>query len=352
MGFFGIMPDLPARSFAWRKSMKRMALLILSVAIMLTGSPGLSAAPAAAQAAAPSPIPAQPLATPLDQLTLRVEEGNGYTMLVDSDGQPQKAELHQVQNGVYPEDMNPAVIDRYTHYNTQDVYITAINLVPPGAEALTATSVEMRLATFSDADSAAGFVSTFVDEFPGQAEALGTNPEVTGFEILWDREGTIAGFDAFEIYYDVVTGEPLFEVPYTRILVQSGPAVASAKVGGQSSELNLAIALELVIAQVACIDADVPCEAIPLPIEFPNSPSVDAALADTGSMTATVIVANANIRATPSATGEIVGVAPSGQVLTVTGGAVESEGYTWLPVTLENGVAGWVADELVQLTSD
>jgi hypothetical protein len=339
MGFFGIMPDLPARSFTWRKSMKRMALLILSVAIMLTGSPGLSAAPAAAQAAAPSPIPAQPLATPLDQLTLRVEEGNGYTMLVDSEGQPQKAELHQVQNGVYPEDMNPAVIDRYTHYNTQDVYITAINLVPPGAETLTATSVEMRLATFSDADSAAGFVSTFVDEFPGQAKALGTNPEVTGFEILRDREGTIAGFDAFEIYYDVVTGEPLFEVPYTRILVQSGPVVASAKVGGQSSELNLAIALELVIAQVACIDADVPCEAIPL-------------LADTGSMTATVIVANANIRAIPSATGEIVGVAPSGQVLTVTGGAVESEGYTWLPVTLENGVAGWVADELVQLTSD
>jgi hypothetical protein len=227
--------------------------------------------------------------------------------------------------------MNPAVIDRYTHYNTQDVYITAINLVPPGAETLTATSVEMRLATFADADSAAGFVSTFVDDFPNQADALGTNPEVTAFEILWDREGTIVGFDAFETYYDVETGEPLFESPYTRILVQNGAVVVSAKVGGQSSELNLAIALELILAQVACIDADAPCEAIPLPVEFPNSQSVvtDAsAPSDPGVTTATVIVASANIRATPSATGEVVGVAPSGQVLTITGDPVEAEGYT------------------------
>lgn len=285
---------------------------------------------------------AQSPATPVEQLTLRLVEGNGYTVLATAEGEPQRDELNQVAAGVFPEAMDPVVIEFYTRTGVQDVYISFVNFVPPGqdpAAEVTATAAEMRVATFATEDGAATYVTDFAQEYPRQAEVLGTNPEIIPLEDLPDHDGAIFGYSTTEPYNDVDTGEATGEVATTRILAQQGSAVASAKVSSPDPTLNRLIATELVLAQAACIAADAPCPPTPMPVEFPNSPEVS---------TATVTAPAANIRAASSASAEIVATAASGEMVYVTGEGVDAEGYTWLPIVTIAGVEGWIASSLVE----
>lgn len=65
--------------------------------------------------------------------------------------------------------------------------------------------------------------------------------------------------------------------------------------------------------------------------------------------TATVIAATANVRGEATTAGAIVDVVMAGQVVTITGDPVDAGGYTWLPVTTPDGVAGWIASQLVEI---
>lgn len=339
--------------------MSRIRLLVFTLAVLLM----------------PSGASAQAFTTPVDQMTLRVVEGNGYTVLTDMAGTPQQGILHQVQAGSFPEAMAPVVIEFYTRTGVRDVYITFVNFIPPGqdpAGEIIATAVEMRVAIFATEEGAATYVNDFAQEFPRQAEALGTNPDITPLEDLPGYNGAIFGYTTTEPYNDVETGAPSGEVSSTRILAQQGTAIASAKVSGLDIELNGRQALELALTQAECIAQDAPCEPTAIPVEFPLSDALaltedaaatpgegDAAGAESGeadvagndsTRTATVVAQTANIRAEASASAPVVAVAASGETMTVTGEGIAADGYTWLPVTTGAGVQGWIADSLVTLS--
>lgn len=264
---------------------------------------------------------AQALATPVDQLALRVVEGNGYTVLTDMAGTPQQAEQHQVQGGgAFPEGMPQVVIDFYTRTGVQDVYITFVNLVPPGqdpAGEVVATAAEMRVLTFATEDGAATYVNDFAQEFPRQAEALGMSPDISPMEGLPQRDGAIFGYSTTEVYTDVDTGEPTDSVWSTRILAQQGSAVASAKVSSPDAMLNARQAIELALVQAGCIAQDIACAPIPLPVEFPLSEQVSQPVATEEAPAAD---------ATPAASGS-TGM-PTTSLLNLSVQVEEGNGYT------------------------
>ena len=66
-------------------------------------------------------------------------------------------------------------------------------------------------------------------------------------------------------------------------------------------------------------------------------------------VTATVIQDGVNVRPSASTSGDPVARADSGDVVTITGDAVEGDGYTWYPVTLEDGTAGFIVADFLEL---
>lgn len=66
--------------------------------------------------------------------------------------------------------------------------------------------------------------------------------------------------------------------------------------------------------------------------------------------TATVNTDGVNLRDEASTSGEVVEVLASGTVVTITGDPVDADGYTWLPVSLENGATGWVVQDFITLS--
>lgn len=61
---------------------------------------------------------------------------------------------------------------------------------------------------------------------------------------------------------------------------------------------------------------------------------------------------NVNLRADATTDSEALEVLSTGQSLTITGPAVEADGYTWWPVDdVENDIQGYVADEYLDASS-
>lgn len=62
---------------------------------------------------------------------------------------------------------------------------------------------------------------------------------------------------------------------------------------------------------------------------------------------ATVTRDAVNMRSAASTGGDIVSVLNEGQTVTITGDATEADGYTWVPVKLEDGTEGWVVQDFL-----
>jgi hypothetical protein len=68
-----------------------------------------------------------------------------------------------------------------------------------------------------------------------------------------------------------------------------------------------------------------------------------------GGQPATVSQDGVNVRPDASTAGEPLAVVNAGDPITVTGAPVEAEGYTWYPVTLEDGTAGWIVGDFLDI---
>ncbi len=64
---------------------------------------------------------------------------------------------------------------------------------------------------------------------------------------------------------------------------------------------------------------------------------------------ATVNQDGVNVRPDASTAGAPVTTVNSGDTVTVTGDPVDAEGYTWYPVTLEDGTKGWIVGDFLDL---
>ncbi|MBA2277950.1 MAG: SH3 domain-containing protein [Chloroflexia bacterium] len=66
--------------------------------------------------------------------------------------------------------------------------------------------------------------------------------------------------------------------------------------------------------------------------------------------TAAVVEDGLNMRADPSTDGDVVTKLNSGDEVTITGEAVEAEGYVWWPVETADGETGWVVEDFLEAT--
>jgi sortase (surface protein transpeptidase) len=56
-----------------------------------------------------------------------------------------------------------------------------------------------------------------------------------------------------------------------------------------------------------------------------------------------------NVRSEPSTSGTPITAANTGDTVTITGDPVEADGYTWYPVTLEDGTEGWIVEDFLDI---
>jgi hypothetical protein len=200
---------------------------------------------------------------PTDQRILRLTPVDGYAVLVNAEGSALEGEFYQWTAGAAAIDLSGAVTDFYAANNVQDVYQYYTNLSADGG--VTALSVEIRVATFDDADSAAGFVATLYDFVVTQAAADTTTPqEIAPLDPLPDLGDSISGWSASAQFYDLQTGEPIVRVPGYRYVTQTGTTAVSIAVYGNDGSVTPALAESLLVAQLACADAGTPCEPLPL----------------------------------------------------------------------------------------
>ncbi len=76
-----------------------------------------------------------------------------------------------------------------------------------------------------------------------------------------------------------------------------------------------------------------------------ETPTEEAA----ATVTATVTQNSVNVRPSPSTSGTSIVKVNAGDTVTVTGEAVEGDGYTWLPVTLDDGTSGYIVIDFLNV---
>ncbi len=296
----------------------------------------------------------------LEALVLRIAEGNGFEHLRDERGLTRTTEFAQVTNGEIPDDFPPSLQDLYGETGVEGVYVSVTNLVPDDwdiARGGPATTIETRVLQLPDANSAQRYVELAFDQQVNQAAELNDGAsEFASLVELPDHDGAIAGWTYMTPFLDLATDESATLVPSVRYIAQVGSTIASARISTDDEDLAAGVAPLLLQEQIACITADVACEAIPLPresatdLEQPGEIDVEAT-SDAAETVATAIVAvnRANVRSEPSGSASVVVVVPLGEELAVTGDPVEADGFSWLPVTTSEGLTGWIASQLVEV---
>lgn len=97
------------------------------------------------------------------------------------------------------------------------------------------------------------------------------------------------------------------------------------------------------VSQEAVPDSDIPSADTTTP------EATEAAQDGVDNATASVTQAGVNVRSA-AATGEnVVAVVDAGDTVTITGDAVEAEGYTWYPVELADGTAGFIVADFLEM---
>lgn len=75
------------------------------------------------------------------------------------------------------------------------------------------------------------------------------------------------------------------------------------------------------------------------------APVAGGGLAEGG--TATVNTDGVNLRAEPSTSADVVSVIANGTVVTISGASQDADGYTWWPITLDDGTTGWIVADFL-----
>jgi hypothetical protein len=211
---------------------------------------------------------ADPFTLPINQLILRITEGNGYAYARNPSGALVYENVYMVDDGVVDDDILPATRTWYEDHDVQDLYLAYVRLYPEEAKQDTSgVAIQIRLATLPDTGAAARLVpDALVLMFEQQFEGPTFAQDIAPIEDVPDHDEAIIGVTGTDVYYGVVTGEPTgFRAPFTRFIAQSGTTVASIKVTSLDPAFNDALARELLMEQMACLAVDTPCLPIPLP---------------------------------------------------------------------------------------
>ncbi|CAN5762034.1 hypothetical protein BH20CHL3_BH20CHL3_08920 [soil metagenome] len=200
-----------------------------------------------------------------EQVILRVIEGNDYEVLQTVAGEPVEDELYQIRSGESQTGELPPVLNQfYGDLGVRDIYIFYTSLTSDRGNS--AVTIEMRVTTLPDAESAESFV---IDSFDLVVELAREFPETTQnpvlIEELPEHDGAITGWTATESYSNFNTGEGGLEVSAIRFMAQEGSTVASVRIYGTDQSVGMPLADTLFAAQISCLRADASCEPIPFP---------------------------------------------------------------------------------------
>lgn len=244
--------------------MKRF--LSISLTVILISTFWVSDAQTNAQTPVATP---DPFALPVNLLLLRIREGNGYEFMTNEAGQLDYDNTYLIRDGVMPRDIPPDLGDVYTELGLQDMYYMQVALSQEDAasslDGQTSISVETRLTTLQDGESAARLVGIYPDLLADQAQ----DDDSGSISVMKDppvHDQAIIGVTGIDRPSSLTTGEPTgVAMPYARFIAQHGATVASVKVSSLDVGFNDSVARELLTAQLGCIEADEFCVPVALP---------------------------------------------------------------------------------------
>ena len=202
---------------------------------------------------------------PADQLILRVEEGESYVVLETVAGEALVDESYILQDGeAVVEGLPEDVLASYREQGFQDIYAYFTNLTADDGES--AVTISIRVYILEDEVAAEAAVESAFDTVVELSE---TNPDggqdIARLDSMPAHDEAIEGWSVTHQYANINTGEDPFDVPGFRFVAQVGAAMASAEVYGSDDSVSVELAEYLLMAQIACLQADEPCQAIPFP---------------------------------------------------------------------------------------
>lgn len=173
--------------------------------------------------------------------------------------------MYQIRSGESQTgELPPRISQFYGDRGVRDIYIFYTNLTSDQGD--TAVTIETRVITFPDGESAESFVIDSFDLVVELAEEFpDTSQDPVLIQDLPDHDEAITGWTATESDSNINTDEGSLEVSAIRFLAQAGATVASVRIFGTDESIGMPLAETLFAAQISCLRAEAPCEPIPFP---------------------------------------------------------------------------------------
>lgn len=262
--------------------MKRLshACLAALVVLLLAWGP---ATPVTAQTPVASPVATpDPFTLPVNHLLLRIHEGNGWEYMTGPSGILMYVNDYAIRHGEVFGEMPPDLAEMYSELDTRHLYSMTVIVAPvgfpAGQDGQSGVMIETRLTTFADGDAAARLVHNSPDLLADQSPNV---PGAGGIEPIAEvpeHDEAIVGVTGMAPSVVLATGEQSgYPVPYTVYIAQHGTTVASVKVTSLDPTFNDVAARELLAAQLACVEANVFCQPVPIPADVPYEPATPVA---------------------------------------------------------------------------
>lgn len=211
---------------------------------------------------APGSAIAQPATSTVEDQMLRIATDTYWTF-VETDLGSAVDEYDQMIDGEPQFDLWPPTQALYEQHQVQSVRVYSAQLRPQRSNFdAVATSVEIRIYTFPDADNSASFLSGVV-EFNIEDDA---NDDTVDWQIapvdpLPASTFPVEGYTGQEMYH-LPNGDETGNASLVRYLAQIDNVVVSALVSGPLVDFNFDLAYMLLQAQAACVLDDTPCDPV------------------------------------------------------------------------------------------
>jgi hypothetical protein len=240
--------------------MKRVVMVFLMIILTLSSLHGV--------AGQTELRPSEAFSLPVNLRILRIRAGNGYVYGTDDSGGIAYRNRYIMDDGEMVSATRTALRVWYHHHGVQDLYISRAELVPEVAAPETLpVIVETRLSTHSTPVDAESMVSDYVDLSRGATRDLSPirNPP--------EHHGAIVGMIGRGQLDDPIRGGPRrFERSFVRFVAQHDTLVLSVTVASPDPVFNEAVARELLVAQLACLEQNDMCVPLPLPATTETAP--------------------------------------------------------------------------------
>ncbi len=186
-----------------------------------------------------------------------------YWTFVETDEGPAVDEYDQMIDGEPQFELWPPTLAFYEEHQVQSVRVYNAQLRPQRTNFdPVATTVEVRIYTFPDAEYSASYLNSIVPfNIEDDANDDTVDWQIAPIDPLPESAYPIEGFTGKEMYY-LPDGEESGNASLVRYFAQIDNAVVSALVSGPLVDFNFDLAYMLLHAQAECLTDIAPCEPV------------------------------------------------------------------------------------------